>query len=116
MPYPNRSSCRRARPPTATTCDHRARRTTSCRITTRITNVRVRSNRQNAKIARNDKEYLRNRGRMAHLELNNLTKRFGPVTAVNGMSLEVADREFLVLLGPSGAGKTTTLRCVAGLE
>ena len=53
---------------------------------------------------------------MAHLELVNLTKRFGEVTAVNGLSLEIADREFLVLLGPSGAGKTTTLRCVAGLE
>ncbi len=53
---------------------------------------------------------------MAHLELVNLTKRFGAVTAVNDLSLEIADREFLVLLGPSGAGKTTTLRCVAGLE
>ncbi len=53
---------------------------------------------------------------MARVTINNLTKTFGTVTAVNGMSLEIADREFLVLLGPSGAGKTTTLRCVAGLE
>lgn len=53
---------------------------------------------------------------MARVTINNLTKRFGQVTAVNGMNLDIADREFLVLLGPSGAGKTTTLRCVAGLE
>lgn len=53
---------------------------------------------------------------MAHLEIVNLTKRFGPVTAVNDLTLEIADGEFLVLLGPNGAGKTTTLRCVAGLE
>lgn len=38
------------------------------------------------------------------------------ITAVRDLTLELADREFLVLLGPSGAGKTTTLRCVAGLE
>src|SRR5258705_4180915 len=53
---------------------------------------------------------------MAHLELLHLTKRFGAVTAVDDLSLDIADREFLVLLGPSGAGKTTTLRCVVGLE
>jgi multiple sugar transport system ATP-binding protein len=53
---------------------------------------------------------------MAHLEIVSLTKRFGPVTAVNDLTLEIADGEFLVLLGPNGAGKTTTLRCVAGLE
>jgi multiple sugar transport system ATP-binding protein len=53
---------------------------------------------------------------MAHLELLHLTKRFGAVTAVDDLSLDIADREFLVLLGPSGAGKTTTLRCVIGLE
>jgi multiple sugar transport system ATP-binding protein len=38
------------------------------------------------------------------------------VTAIRDLTLTVADREFLVLLGPSGAGKTTTLRCVAGVE
>jgi multiple sugar transport system ATP-binding protein len=53
---------------------------------------------------------------MAHLELVHLTKRFGAITAVSDLTLDIADREFLVLLGPSGAGKTTTLRCVAGLE
>jgi ABC-type multidrug transport system ATPase subunit len=47
---------------------------------------------------------------MAKLEILNLTKRFGPVTAVNGMTLDIADGEFFVLLGPNGAGKTTTLR------
>ena len=53
---------------------------------------------------------------MAKLEILNLTKRFGAVTAVNDMTLEIDDGEFFVLLGPNGAGKTTTLRCVAGLE
>lgn len=40
----------------------------------------------------------------------------GPVRALRGIELSVAEGEFLVLLGPSGCGKTTTLRCVAGLE
>jgi multiple sugar transport system ATP-binding protein len=53
---------------------------------------------------------------MAELAITGMTKRFGAVTAVSDLSLTVADREFLVLLGPSGAGKTTTLRCVAGVE
>jgi multiple sugar transport system ATP-binding protein len=53
---------------------------------------------------------------MAELEILNLTKRFGPVTAVDDMTLDILDGEFFVLLGPNGAGKTTTLRCVAGLE
>jgi ABC-type sugar transport system ATPase subunit len=53
---------------------------------------------------------------MARIQINGLTKRFGSVTAVRALDLDIADREFLVLLGPSGAGKTTTLRCVAGVE
>ena len=53
---------------------------------------------------------------MAELALRGLVKRFGDVTAVRELNLEVASGEFIVLLGPSGAGKTTTLRLVAGLE
>jgi multiple sugar transport system ATP-binding protein len=53
---------------------------------------------------------------MASIELDGVGKRFGHVRAVDGLSLQVADGEFLVLLGPSGAGKTTTLRLIAGLE
>src|SRR5215471_7794178 len=53
---------------------------------------------------------------MAAIRITGLTKRFGNVTAVRDLDLDIADREFLVLLGPSGAGKTTTLRCVAGVE
>jgi len=53
---------------------------------------------------------------MASLTLTGLTRRFGDVAAVDGLDLALADGEFFVLLGPSGAGKTTTLRLVAGLE
>jgi multiple sugar transport system ATP-binding protein len=53
---------------------------------------------------------------MARLQITGLTKRFGSTVAVRDLSLDIADREFLVLLGPSGAGKTTTLRCVSGVE
>jgi ABC-type sugar transport system ATPase subunit len=54
---------------------------------------------------------------MAELRLENLAKRFrGDIEALGGISFEVADREAVFLLGPSGAGKTTTLRLVAGLE
>ena len=53
---------------------------------------------------------------MAELVLNGISKRFGEVQAVQGLTLDIAAGEFIVLLGPSGAGKTTTLRLVAGLE
>jgi multiple sugar transport system ATP-binding protein len=53
---------------------------------------------------------------MAEVALNAVTKRFKSVTAIEDFSLTIGDGEFLVLLGPTGAGKTTTLRLVAGLE
>lgn len=53
---------------------------------------------------------------MAEIVLESVTKRFGGVAAVTAMSLNIADGEFFVLLGPTGAGKTTTLRLIAGLE
>ncbi|MBP9016017.1 MAG: ABC transporter ATP-binding protein [Candidatus Atribacteria bacterium] len=53
---------------------------------------------------------------MANLSVTNLTKKFGRTVAVSKLSLEVKSGKITVLLGPTGAGKTTTLRCVAGLE
>src|SRR5437764_13097242 len=53
---------------------------------------------------------------MAFLELEDVTKRFGHVTAVHHITLSVEQGEFLTLLGPSGCGKTTILRMVAGFE
>jgi multiple sugar transport system ATP-binding protein len=53
---------------------------------------------------------------MAKLVLQNVSKDYGKVRAVDNFNLEVADGEFLVMLGPSGAGKTTTLKLVAGVE
>ncbi|HWA45824.1 MAG TPA: ABC transporter ATP-binding protein [Hypericibacter adhaerens] len=50
------------------------------------------------------------------VSLRNLVKRFGAVTAVDGVSLEVGEGEFLTFLGSSGSGKTTTLFIVAGFE
>ena len=53
---------------------------------------------------------------MAEVILSGISKRFGKVEAVSRLTLAVGDGEFLVLLGPTGAGKTTTLRLIAGLE
>ncbi|HYY15834.1 MAG TPA: ATP-binding cassette domain-containing protein, partial [Gammaproteobacteria bacterium] len=53
---------------------------------------------------------------MATVMLQDLTKRFDKVVAVDRINLEIPDKEFVVFVGPSGCGKTTTLRMIAGLE
>src|SRR6202020_1754086 len=53
---------------------------------------------------------------MAEVTLEGVSKRFGATSAVSDLSLTVDDGAFAVLLGPTGAGKTTTLRLIAGLE
>ena len=52
---------------------------------------------------------------MARIQLENISKAFGKVQALDGISLDVKDKEFFVLFGPAGAGKTTILNCVAGI-
>ena len=53
---------------------------------------------------------------MAEVVLSDVSKRFGPDIALDGVSMTVPDGSFVVLLGPTGAGKTTTLRMVSGLD
>jgi len=53
---------------------------------------------------------------MADVRLTNVSKRFGEAVAVEDLTLQIADGEVVVLLGPTGAGKTTSLRLVAGVE
>ena len=53
---------------------------------------------------------------MAEVILSGLTKSFGATKALSDVSLTIPDGAFVVLLGPTGAGKTTTLRLIAGLD
>jgi branched-chain amino acid transport system ATP-binding protein len=52
---------------------------------------------------------------MALLELTDVTARYGPITALHGVSIHVDEGEVVALLGANGAGKTTTLRAISGL-
>ena len=53
---------------------------------------------------------------MATVSLHNLSKSFGAVEVIKGVSLDIAHSEFIALVGPSGCGKSTLLRMIAGLE
>ena len=53
---------------------------------------------------------------MALLEVNNLTKSFGPIQVLRGVSFSLAQGQVLAIIGSSGSGKTTLLRCLTGLE
>jgi putative spermidine/putrescine transport system ATP-binding protein len=55
-------------------------------------------------------------GRADAVSLRDLGRRFGDVTAVDGIDLDIRDGEFFSMLGPSGSGKTTVLRLIAGFE
>lgn len=52
---------------------------------------------------------------MARIQLENIKKAFGKVQALNDITIDVKDKEFFVLFGPAGAGKTTILNCIAGI-
>src|SRR5213082_1018943 len=53
---------------------------------------------------------------MAQVTLRKVIKKYDEVHAVRGVDLDIADKEFIVLVGPSGCGQSTTLRMIAGLE
>src|SRR5215217_2891551 len=52
---------------------------------------------------------------MAHVQLRDVVKTYGDVYAVDHVTIDIEDGEFVALVGPSGCGKTTTLNLVAGL-
>ena len=53
---------------------------------------------------------------MASVDVVNARKAYGGVEVIHGVSLSIADGEFVTLVGPSGCGKSTLLRMIAGLE
>ncbi|MCG5478090.1 ABC transporter ATP-binding protein [Sinorhizobium alkalisoli] len=52
----------------------------------------------------------------AHIDIQSVSKRYGSLTVLDGLSLSIKANEFMVFLGPSGCGKSTLLRMIAGLE
>ena len=69
-----------------------------------------------ATVAAGERSLAGNDTRVCDLSVTGVCKKFGPVTALNDVSLSVAAGEFVTILGPSGCGKTTLLRIIAGLE
>ena len=53
---------------------------------------------------------------MASVTYKNVMKSYGDNIVINDLSIEIADKEFVVFVGPSGCGKSTSLRMLAGLE
>jgi multiple sugar transport system ATP-binding protein len=53
---------------------------------------------------------------MARIAFQGIAKRFGDVSVIEQLDLEIHDHEFMVFVGPSGCGKSTALRMIAGLE
>src|SRR6478736_1694104 len=53
---------------------------------------------------------------MANVSIRDVRKGFGPTEVLHGVSVEIGDGEFAILVGPSGCGKSTLLRMIAGLE
>ncbi|MDR6080662.1 ABC-type sugar transport system ATPase subunit [Agrobacterium sp. SORGH_AS440] len=53
---------------------------------------------------------------MASVELREIRKSYAALDVIHGISLDIADGEFIALVGPSGCGKSTLLRMIAGLE
>ena len=52
---------------------------------------------------------------MPSISISNLSKRFGKIRAADSVTFEVKDQEYLCILGPTGSGKTSLLRLIAGL-
>lgn len=52
---------------------------------------------------------------MPSVRLTNVTKRYGEITAVENINLQVKDREYVCIIGPSGCGKTTLIKCISGI-
>src|SRR6202171_1379837 len=67
------------------------------------------------RVGRSPRRYMKE-ARIAEVEIRAVSKAFKGAQAISDLSLTVGDGEFVALLGPTGAGKTTTLRLVAGLE
>ncbi|MGO8381571.1 ATP-binding cassette domain-containing protein, partial [Rhizobium ruizarguesonis] len=53
---------------------------------------------------------------MANVQVSDVTKNYGSLQVIHGVSVDIEDGEFVVLVGPSGCGNSTLLRMIAGLE